>query len=60
MSFILDSTIGLFVVYIGLKVTQVVVRQKKIETLYFGEYGKYICYTHPSPSVRVSVLDAGF
>ena len=41
MSFILDSTIGLLVVYIGLKLTQVVVRQKQIETLYFGEYGKH-------------------
>lgn len=39
VSFLLDSTIGLFVVYLGLKVTQIIVRNKKIETLYFGEYG---------------------
>lgn len=39
VSFLLDSTIGLFVVYLGLKLTQIVVRNKKIETLYFGEYG---------------------
>ena len=39
VSFLLDSTIGLFVVYLGLKITQIIVRNKKIETLYFGEYG---------------------
>ncbi|XP_045164353.1 store-operated calcium entry regulator STIMATE-like [Mercenaria mercenaria] len=39
VSFILDSTIGLFVIYIGLKLTQVFVRRNKMETLYFGEYG---------------------
>ena len=45
VSFILDSTIGLFVVYLGLKVTQLIVRNKKIESLYFGEYGRCLFVT---------------
>ncbi|WAR25446.1 STIMA-like protein [Mya arenaria] len=40
VSFLLDSTIGLFVIYLGLKITQIIVHRKKIETLYFGEYGQ--------------------
>lgn len=39
VSFLLDSTIGLLVIYIGLKITQVIVNRKKCETLKFGEYG---------------------
>ncbi|CAH1784250.1 unnamed protein product [Owenia fusiformis] len=40
VSFLLDSTIGLVVIYILLKLTQVVVRRKHWDTLKFGEYGK--------------------
>lgn len=48
VSFLLDSTIGLFVIYLGLKFTQVIVNKCNCETLKFGEYGKkyYISYIH--------------
>lgn len=39
VSFLLDSTIGLFVIYLGLKFTQVIVNKCNCETLKFGEYG---------------------
>lgn len=39
VSFVLDSTIGLFVIYIGLKLTQLIVRKLKWDSLKFGEYG---------------------
>nr|XP_022301715.1 store-operated calcium entry regulator STIMATE-like [Crassostrea virginica] len=39
VSFILDSTIGLVVIYIGLKLTQLVVHKLKWDSLKFGEYG---------------------
>ncbi|XP_060064639.1 store-operated calcium entry regulator STIMATE-like [Ylistrum balloti] len=39
ISFMLDSTIGLFVVYLGLKMTQIVVKKYNYQSLKFGEYG---------------------
>ncbi|KAL3852189.1 hypothetical protein ACJMK2_015863 [Sinanodonta woodiana] len=39
VSFLLDSTIGLFIIYLGLKITQVIAHRKGWETLFFGEYG---------------------
>ncbi|XP_064633872.1 store-operated calcium entry regulator STIMATE-like [Lineus longissimus] len=39
VSFLLDSTIGLLVIYIGLKIAQLVVLKKGYDTLRFGEYG---------------------
>jgi len=44
VSFLLDSTIGLFVIYIGLKITQIIIRQKDCDSLKFGEYGKCIIF----------------
>ncbi|XP_041347484.1 store-operated calcium entry regulator STIMATE-like [Gigantopelta aegis] len=40
VSFLLDSTVGLFIIYIGLKVTQIAAQRYKWTTLQFGEYGK--------------------
>ncbi|ESO91322.1 hypothetical protein LOTGIDRAFT_182597 [Lottia gigantea] len=39
ISFLLDSTVGLLVIYIGLKVTQIIARRKQWKSLYFGVYG---------------------
>ncbi|XP_052284273.1 store-operated calcium entry regulator STIMATE-like isoform X3 [Dreissena polymorpha] len=39
VSFLLDSTIGILIIYLGLKITQLIVHRRKMETLYFGEYG---------------------
>ncbi|XP_046370457.1 store-operated calcium entry regulator STIMATE-like [Haliotis rufescens] len=39
ISFLLDSTIGILIIYLGLKLTQIIVRRNKLATLYFGEYG---------------------
>lgn len=44
ISFMLDSTIGLFVVYLGLKFTQIIVRRYNYASLKFGEYGKSSIY----------------
>ncbi|XP_077982417.1 store-operated calcium entry regulator STIMATE-like [Glandiceps talaboti] len=40
INFLLDSTIGLLVIYIGLKITQIIVRRKQCDSLRFGEYGE--------------------
>lgn len=40
MSFLLDSTIGLVIIYIGLKLCQYIVIKKGWDSLRFGEYGK--------------------
>ncbi|KAK3102134.1 hypothetical protein FSP39_009072 [Pinctada imbricata] len=39
ISFILDSTVGIVVIYLGLKFTQILVRHFNCLTLKFGEYG---------------------
>nr|CAB3267030.1 transmembrane protein 110 [Phallusia mammillata] len=39
ISFLLDSTVGLFIIYLGFKLTQKIVHYYKCTTLYFGEYG---------------------
>ena len=39
VSFLLDSTVGLLVIYIGLKIAQCIVIKKGNESLLFGEYG---------------------
>ena len=41
MSFLLDSTIGLLVIYVGLRISQVIVVKKGWNHLRLGEYGKY-------------------
>lgn len=40
VSFLLDSTLGLFIIYIGVKITSFIGRIKNYPTLKFGEYGK--------------------
>ena len=40
INFLLDSTLGLVVIYLCLQVMQVVVRMYDWDTLRFGEYGK--------------------
>ena len=44
MSFVLDSTIGLLVIYLGLKIAQMIVHKYKCSSLKFGEYGKYFIF----------------
>nr|XP_018670433.1 store-operated calcium entry regulator STIMATE [Ciona intestinalis] len=39
ISFLLDSTVGLLLIYLGFKLTQKIVHHFKIRSLYFGEYG---------------------
>ena len=39
MYFLLDSTIGLLIIYICIKVSQLLVSCFGCKTLYFGEYG---------------------
>lgn len=40
ISFLLDSTAGLLLIYLGLKLTQVVAHRYACKSLYFGEYGE--------------------
>ncbi|KAK7499925.1 hypothetical protein BaRGS_00008773 [Batillaria attramentaria] len=40
ISFLLDSTLGLLVIYLGLKLTQIVAHRYGCKSLYFGEYGE--------------------
>uniref|UniRef100_H2Z783 Uncharacterized protein n=1 Tax=Ciona savignyi TaxID=51511 RepID=H2Z783_CIOSA len=39
ISFLLDSTVGLLIIYLGFKLTQKIVHHFKLRSLYFGEYG---------------------
>lgn len=52
MSFLLDSTIGLVVIYLGLKFTQVLVRKYSCDSLKFGEYGEYGLEGHMLPTFK--------
>ncbi|KAK7102874.1 hypothetical protein V1264_021033 [Littorina saxatilis] len=40
ISFLLDSTAGLLVIYLGLKLTQILAHRSTCKSLYFGEYGE--------------------
>ncbi|XP_077868688.1 store-operated calcium entry regulator STIMATE-like [Saccoglossus kowalevskii] len=40
INFLLDSTVGLFFIYAGLTITQVIVRSQHCYSLRFGEYGE--------------------
>jgi len=40
VSFLLDSTVGILVIYIGIKISLCIAVRKNYECLYFGEYGK--------------------
>lgn len=40
ISFLLDSSLGLLVIYCGIRITQIVAIQKGCDYLVFGEYGK--------------------
>ncbi|KAF8767847.1 Store-operated calcium entry regulator like protein [Argiope bruennichi] len=40
VSFLLDSSIGLFIIFIGIRLTQHISRRKGWDHLVFGEYGK--------------------
>lgn len=46
ISFVLDSTIGLLIIYIGIKITQFFAVRKGCEFLVFGDYGR------PKPRIR--------
>ena len=41
VSFLLDSTIGLFIIYFCLKISQMLALRYKWSSLILGEYGKY-------------------
>lgn len=40
ISFLLDSTVGLLIIYIGIRITQIVAIRRGCEYLVFGDYGK--------------------
>lgn len=40
VSFLLDSTLGLFIIYVGIRTCQYLARRWNLEVLNFGEYGK--------------------
>ena len=41
VSFLLDSTIGLVVIYIGLQISQCIAKRKGWDSLMLGEYGEW-------------------
>ncbi|XP_026462131.1 store-operated calcium entry regulator STIMATE-like [Ctenocephalides felis] len=40
INFLLDSSIGLLIIYIGIRISQYLARAKRWESINFGEYGK--------------------
>ncbi|KAL0278521.1 UNVERIFIED_CONTAM: hypothetical protein PYX00_000327 [Menopon gallinae] len=52
INFLLDSSVGLFIIYIGIRLSQYLAKSKKWETINFGEYGK-------PPSVNAWLTQCG-
>lgn len=42
INFLLDSSIGLLIIYIGIRISQYLARAKRWESINFGEYGMYL------------------
>lgn len=47
INFLLDSTIGLFIVYIGIRICQYLAKIKRWDSINFGEYGKDLNSNNP-------------
>lgn len=56
INFLLDSTLGLVVIYLCLQFMQVVVRMYDWDSLRFGEYGKLELYVNTVVQLEVSSL----
>ena len=56
INFLLDSTLGLVVIYLCLQFMQVVVRMYDWDSLRFGEYGKLELYFNAAVQLEVSCL----
>ena len=56
INFLLDSTLGLVVIYLCLQFMQVVVRMYDWDSLRFGEYGKQELYFNTAVQLEVSCL----
>ena len=56
INFLLDSTLGLVVIYLCLQFMQVVVRMYDWDSLRFGEYGKLELYLNTAVQLEVSCL----
>ena len=56
INFLLDSTLGLVVIYLCLQFMQVVVRMYDWDSLRFGEYGKLEQYFNAAVQLEVSCL----
>lgn len=41
INYLLDSTVGLCLIYVFLKISQLIVKYNKLDTLILGEYGKF-------------------
>lgn len=62
INFLLDSTIGLFIIYIGIQVCTFLSRSMKWDAINFGEYGKYLLTLVASQSfflIRLQELRSG-
>jgi len=46
INFLLDSSIGLGIIYVGIRVSQYLSRVKQWEAINFGEYGQYASTGH--------------
>lgn len=52
INFLLDSSVGLLIIYIGIRLSQYLAKTKKWEAINFGEYGK-------PPSVNAWLTQCG-
>lgn len=43
INFLLDATLGMLLIYIGIRAVSSIVEWQQWESLRFGEYGKYFC-----------------
>jgi hypothetical protein len=42
ISFLLDSTLGLLIIYLGIQVCQFIAWNRNYTSLIFGDYGEYV------------------
>ena len=47
ISFLLDSTLGLFIIYIGLFISQIIARKRRMDHLMLGRYGQFLSLVFP-------------
>lgn len=55
INFLLDSTIGLFIIYVGIRICQFLAKRNKWDAINFGEYSKYLYVLFGVPEMFILI-----